>query len=144
MIMKSIILAITLAVATCRPSDLAHLEGDHHHEHHHEHEPVVNIVSQDFSAVYGYNFRAAFEADNGVSQTMTGAESENGGQEIVGGYKLTLPDGSVMEIEYVAGEQGFIVSSPTGHLPVAPAFEHPIPEHAQQQIDFALSQRNAG
>merc|ERR1712179_685825 len=116
--MKIIILAAFVALAAARPQfddDLA---------------PPVAIIREEADPIDGANFRHEFEADNGISQVMTGS------------YSFPLPDGTIATFNWVADANGFRVESPL--LPVAPQPEHPIPAHAQEQIDFANSQRAAG
>jgi len=73
---------------------------------------------------------------------MSGSADENGAQVMQGSYSFPLPDGTIATFNWVADANGFRVESPL--LPVAPQPEHPIPAHAQEQIDFANAQRAAG
>merc|ERR1712179_903284 len=128
--MKIIILAAFVALAAARPQfddDLA---------------PPVAIIREEADPIDGASFRHEFEADNGISQTMIGSADENGAQVMTGSYSFPLPDGTIAEFTWVADAAGFRVESPL--LPVAPVDPHPIPAHAQEQIDFAEAQRAAG
>merc|ERR1712212_201079 len=78
----------------------------------------VAILREESDPIDGANFRHEFEADNGISQSMVGSADENGAQVMSGSYSFPLP--------------------------VAPLPEHPVPAHAQEQIDFANAQRSAG
>merc|ERR1712198_247179 len=80
--------------------------------------PVVAIIREESDAIDGANFRHEFEADNGIVQSMQGSADENGASVMQGSYSFPLPD--------------------------APLPEHPVPAHAQEQIDFAQRQRDAG
>merc|ERR1712198_49136 len=90
----------------------------------------VAILREESDPIDGASFRHEFEADNGISQSMRGS------------YSFPLPDGSIATFNWVADALGFRVESPL--LPVAPLPEHPVPAHAQEQIDFAERQRAAG
>merc|ERR1711874_371633 len=102
----------------------------------------VAILREESDPIDGANFRHEFEADNGISQSMVGSADENGAQVMSGSYSFLLPDGTTATFNWVADANGFRVESPL--LPVAPQPEHPIPAHAQEQIDFANAQRAAG
>merc|ERR1712121_411994 len=102
----------------------------------------VAILREESGPIDGANFRHEFEADNGISQSMVGSADENGAQVMSGSYSFPLPDGIIATFNWVADALGFRVESPL--LPVAPLPEHPVPAHAQEQIDFAEAQRNAG
>jgi len=52
--------------------------------------------------------------------------------------RYTAPDGSLIEVTYVANEDGF---QPEGdHLPIAPEFPHEIPEFVLRQIAKAAEE----
>merc|ERR1711872_639779 len=104
--------------------------------------PPVAIIREASDPIDGANFRHEFEADNGISQSMVGSADENGAQVMSGSYSFPLPDGTIATFNWVADALGFRVESPL--LPVAPVPEHPVPAHAQEQIDFANAQRAAG
>ena len=105
-------------------------------------EEVVAIVREESDPIEGYNFRHEFEADNGLSQSMSGSADENGASVMRGTYSFPLPDGTIATVTWVADALGFRAESPL--LPVAPEAEHAIPAHAQEQIDFANAQQAAG
>ncbi|CAL4072407.1 unnamed protein product, partial [Meganyctiphanes norvegica] len=102
----------------------------------------VAIIREESDQIEGANFRHEFEADNGHTQSMVGSADENGAQVMTGSYSFPLPDGSIATFNWVADALGFRVESPL--LPVAVAAEHPVPAHAQEQIDFANAQQAAG
>merc|ERR1712128_395830 len=125
-----IIFAALVAFAAARPQEL-------------EEEPIpVAIIREESDPIDGANFRHEFEADNGISQSMVGSADESGAQVMSGSYSFPLPDGTIATFNWVADALGFRVESPL--LPVAPLPEHPVPAHAQEQIDFANQQRAAG
>merc|ERR1712055_2231 len=124
-----IIFAALVAIAAARPQ----LEED----------PVlVAIIREEADPIDGANFRHEFEADNGIAQSMVGSADESGAQVMSGSYSFPLPDGSIATFDWVADANGFRVESPL--LPVAPVNPHPIPEHVQEQINFANAQQAAG
>ncbi|XP_066943601.1 cuticle protein AM1274-like [Macrobrachium rosenbergii] len=78
-------------------------------------------------------FNFEFEGDNGIIVSGSGSPSgENGTVVQTGNYKYTSPDGTVVELTYVADEKGFQPQSDS--LPVAPEFPHPIPQFVLDQI----------
>merc|ERR1712212_1119784 len=105
-------------------------------------EDFVAILREESDPIEGANFRHEFEADNGLTQSMVGSADANGASVISGTYSFPLPDGSIAPFDWVADANGFRVESPL--LPVAPLPEHPIPAHAQEQIDYANAQQAAG
>merc|ERR1712042_259338 len=125
--MKIIIFAALFAFAAARPQ----FEED-----------FVAILREESDPIEGANFRHEFEADNGLTQSMVGSADANGASVISGTYSFPLPDGSIATFDWVADANGFRVESPL--LPVAPLPEHPIPAHAQEQIDYANAQQAAG
>merc|ERR1711915_465431 len=102
----------------------------------------VAILREESDPIEGANFRHEFEADNGLSQSLVGSADDSGAQVMSGSYSFPLPDGTIATFNWVADAAGFRVESPL--LPVAPLPEHPVPAHAQEQIDFAQAQRDAG
>merc|ERR1711862_138087 len=128
--MKLIIIAAFVALASTAPKPQ---EGDIEY---------IAIVREESDPIEGANFRHEFEADNGLSQSMVGSADESGAQVMSGSYSFPLPDGSIATFNWVADAAGFRVESPL--LPVAPLPEHPVPAHAQEQIDYANAQQAAG
>nr|XP_027239228.1 endocuticle structural glycoprotein SgAbd-2-like [Penaeus vannamei] len=63
------------------------------------------------------------ETANGISMSQSGSpDGPDGAIVKAGQYSYTAPDGSLIEIKFVANENGF---QPQGaHLPVAPEFPH--------------------
>merc|ERR1711872_578329 len=107
-----------------------------------EEAPFVAIIREDAEPINGANFRHEFEADNGIVQSMAGSADGTGAQVMSGSYSFPLPDGTIATFDWVADANGFRVESPL--LPVAPLPEHPIPAHAQEQIDYANAQQAQG
>ena len=127
-----IIFAALVTIAAARPQEL-------------EAEPIhVAIIREESDPIDGANFRHEFEADNGISQSMVGSADESGAQVMSGSYTFPLPDGAIATLEWVADAAGFRIVNESPLLPVAPVNPHPIPAHAQEQIDFSEAQRAAG
>ncbi|CAL4147841.1 unnamed protein product, partial [Meganyctiphanes norvegica] len=127
--MKLIIFAALVAFAAARPQF--------------EEEAIpVFVIREESDPIEGANFRHEFEADNGLSQSMVGSADENGAQVMTGSYSFPLPDGTIATFNWVADALGFRVESPL--LPVSVVAEHPVPAHAQEQIDFSNAQQAAG
>ena len=56
-------------------------------------------------------------------------------------HSYTAPDGTLVEMKFVADENGFQPES--NMLPVAPAFPHEIPQFVLDQIAFAAEEDDA-
>merc|ERR1719187_1143014 len=126
--MKIAILATFLALAAAAPRPDGSLE--------------VAELLRDARNQEGSVYNTAFEVDNGIIVEESG--SEDGVQ---GTYVWTAPNGDVVELRLVANEDGAVVESPSGHLPVAPLpveAIRPVPAHALEQIAFAAQQRADG
>merc|ERR1711962_1757403 len=126
--MKLIIIAtfVALAAAAPRPQE----------------EDFIAILREESDQIEGANFRHEFEAENGLTNSLVGSADESGASVMSGSYSFPLPDGSIATFNWVADAAGFRVESPL--LPVAPLPEHPVPAHAQEQIDFANAQQALG
>ncbi|CAL4233332.1 unnamed protein product, partial [Meganyctiphanes norvegica] len=103
-------------------------------------EPIA-ILSQ-VSAMDGPSFRHSYESQDGTAVEAVGSAGINGGSNIEGSYRFTAPSGELIEVRYIANENGALYSSPILPQQVLPI--HPVPEHALEQIRFAEQQRAAG
>lgn len=79
-----------------------------------------------------------YDTENGIhgeeSGQLLNAGSEAEAISVQGANSYTSPEGQVINLQYTAGEQGFV---PTGdHLPTPP----PIPEAIQRALAFIASQ----
>ncbi|XP_064093985.1 cuticle protein AMP1A-like [Macrobrachium nipponense] len=84
-----------------------------------------------------YNFD--FEAENGIKVSQAGSpDGDDGAVVKAGEYSYTAPDGTEVEVKFVADENGFQPQSDL--LPVAPEFPHPIPQFVLDQIAFAAEE----
>ncbi|KAL0266561.1 UNVERIFIED_CONTAM: hypothetical protein PYX00_009073 [Menopon gallinae] len=101
----------------------------------------IPIVSQTIDHNPDGSYRWSYETGNGIKAEETGTlkktnDPEN--PEVVvaqGGYSYTAPDGTVIQLSYVADDDGGF--QPVGnHLPTPP----PIPPAIQRALDFIASQ----
>ncbi|XP_011501510.1 PREDICTED: endocuticle structural glycoprotein ABD-4-like [Ceratosolen solmsi marchali] len=101
-------------------------------------EDTTNVVAILRQSADGPNpdgsYNWSYETENGSKAEESGSLREVGsGTEAIqarGTFSYTAPDGAVIELEYVADENGF---QPQGaHLPVAPV----IPEGIQRALDW--------
>ncbi|CAL4140673.1 unnamed protein product [Meganyctiphanes norvegica] len=105
-----------------------------------EDRPIAILRSD--SEMDGPNFRYGYESEDGTAVDAVGSEGFNGGTNIEGSYRFTLPSGEQVEVKYVANENGALYSSPI--LPQQVQAIHAIPAHALEQIRFAEEQRAQG
>merc|ERR1712198_770199 len=99
-------------------------------------------VTHDERYQEGASYNTNVEIDNGIVISESGDDDG-----VQGTYRFTAPNGEVVELRLVANENGAIVESPSGHLPVAPLpveAIHPIPEHALEAIELAAQLRASG
>ncbi|XP_050720574.1 cuticle protein AM1239-like [Eriocheir sinensis] len=74
------------------------------------------------------NFNYRFETTNGIAEQRTGVPGSAGQSNMQGAYSFTLPDGSRLELTFVADEGGYRPESSA--LPVAP----PVPAHVLETL----------
>ncbi|CAK1553599.1 unnamed protein product [Leptosia nina] len=97
-------------------------------------EPIP-ILRQDQVINPDGSYRWSYETANGITAEEAGSIKNQGipEQETLtaqGQYQYTAPDGQIIQLQYVADENGF---QPRGaHLPTPP----PIPEEIQRSLDF--------
>merc|ERR1711887_484518 len=108
--MKIIILSCLLAIVAAAPTP----DGSDEH---------IAILRDDRNLDDDGTYTFDFETESGISRSEQGALS------------FTFPDGESFELTFVADENGYQPQS--DHLPVAPAFPHPIPDFVLEQIEFA-------
>ncbi|XP_076055665.1 cuticle protein AMP4-like [Oratosquilla oratoria] len=83
-------------------------------------------------------FESSFEAGNGIKFSQTATAGAAGQSNSEGVFSYPDENGNVLEIRYVANENGF---QPQGaHLPVPPA----APAHVAELLRIAEEQRAAG
>ncbi|XP_071516056.1 cuticle protein CP14.6-like [Panulirus ornatus] len=83
------------------------------------------------------NFNVEVETGNGIALSRS-YSADDGAVVQAGQYSYTAPDGTPVVVKFVANEHGFQPQS--DHLPVAPAFPHPIPQFVLDQIAFAAQE----
>ncbi|KAK8745550.1 hypothetical protein OTU49_000258 [Cherax quadricarinatus] len=81
------------------------------------------------------NFKYDFETENGIKVSALGRPGSAGQSNIEGNYKFQTDDGAVVEVRYIADENGYRAESPSFPTP------HPLPAHAIEQIRFAEANR---
>ncbi|XP_066941712.1 cuticle protein AMP4-like [Macrobrachium rosenbergii] len=127
--MKIIIFIATLALASGRPQDLEDPEPVE----------VIEILRDERVQPEEGAYSFQVETENGIVQKEEGVAGTQGQTNVEGSFSYPLEDGTVVEVSYIADENGFQVQSPL--LPVAPEFPHPIPQFVLDQIAFAEEQR---
>ncbi|CAH1104435.1 unnamed protein product [Psylliodes chrysocephalus] len=94
----------------------------------------ARILSGNNEFNFDGTYQWSFQADNGISAQETSQIKNSNSQEPVeetqGNFEYTAPDGSSIQVRYIANEDGF---QPQGaHLPVAP----PIPVEIQRSLEW--------
>ncbi|CAH4027164.1 larval cuticle protein LCP-17-like [Pieris brassicae] len=118
---------VVLAVAVaCASADVSHILTPDNQV------PIVQFRSDSNPDGTGFNY--AYEAGNGIVQEAQGVvknpNTEDATLEVKGNVKYTAPDGTPVELYYVANEAGF---QPTGsHVPK-------VPEHVLRAQEYIAS-----
>ncbi|XP_064094023.1 cuticle protein AM1159-like [Macrobrachium nipponense] len=129
--MKLIVLAAVMVVASAAPS--LYTDADRQRDN------QAAIVKDERLSEDDGRYNVDVETANGIVLSQSGSPvGESGAIGSAGQYSYTAPDGTVVEMKYVANENGFQPESP--FLPVAPEFPHPIPQFVLDQIAFAAEQ----
>ncbi|XP_059053388.1 larval cuticle protein LCP-17-like [Achroia grisella] len=120
-----IILAVALVSAHADVSHIVKSGGD---------EASASVVRSGYDISPEGAFQYEYETSNGISGQADGVvkngNSDNPALEIKGGVRYTAPDGSPIDLSYIANENGY---QPQGsHIPVPP----PIPEAIQRSLDY--------
>ncbi|XP_072395443.1 endocuticle structural glycoprotein SgAbd-2-like isoform X1 [Diabrotica undecimpunctata] len=94
----------------------------------------ARIISGDADVNTDGSYKWSFQSDNGISAQEVGqtknANSQEPIEEAQGNFQYTAPDGSPIQVSYIANENGF---QPNGaHLPVAP----PIPIEILRSLEW--------
>lgn len=105
--MKIAILILLVGIAAAAPAKDASL--------------LQENFARDDHGQYSYNFLTG----DGVARTEQGSLVPNreGTANVLvqkGGYRYLLPNGELVEVNYIADENGFRVISGSGHLPTPP------------------------
>ncbi|XP_047469454.1 uncharacterized protein LOC125025484 [Penaeus chinensis] len=99
---------------------------------------VVPIVKDERVTNEDGSYTVDVETGNGIIASEAGSLNSEGAIVKSGHYSYIAPDGSVIEVKFVADENGFQAESDA--LPVAPEFPHEIPEFVLRQIEFAAEE----
>ncbi|KAJ8936982.1 hypothetical protein NQ314_012064 [Rhamnusium bicolor] len=104
-------------------------------------EPIP-IVSQEQEVNFDGSYKFAYKTGNGIDAEEQGLLKNAGSpdaevQEVSGSFSYTAPDGTPIQLTYIANEEGF---QPQGaHLPVAPVDDNtppPIPAAIQRSLEY--------
>ncbi|CAH2007990.1 unnamed protein product [Acanthoscelides obtectus] len=104
-------------------------------------EPIP-ILRQDAEVNFDGTFRSSYETGNGISvqeqgQLKNAGNKDAEAEEVQGGFQYTAPDGTPIQLTYIANENGF---QPQGaHLPVAPVDDKtppPIPAAILRSLEY--------
>lgn len=100
-------------------------------------EPIP-IIAQDAEVNFDGSYHSNYETGNGISAQEQGV-LKNAGQkdaeaeEVQGSFQYTAPDGTPIQLQYIANENGF---QPQGnHLPVAPT-PPPVPAAILRALEW--------
>nr|XP_053639588.1 cuticle protein AM/CP1114-like [Cherax quadricarinatus] len=130
------VLAVLAAVATAAPQGYSAPAAPSRYDDSRE---VVPILKDDRVHEDDGRYNLDVETGNGISLSQSGAPSGPEGAVVKAGqYSYTAPDGSHIQVKFVADENGYQPQSDV--LPVAPVFPHPIPEFVLEQIAFAAEE----
>ncbi|XP_068633707.1 larval cuticle protein LCP-17-like [Battus philenor] len=118
-------LYVLVAAIAWVSADVAHVQID---------ESQAPIVRSDFDSSPDGAFQYVYETGNGIAAQAEGVvknpNSEAATLEVKGSYRYSAPDGSPVELSYVANEDGY---QPSGsHLPVPP----PVPELILRSLQY--------
>ncbi|VVC95672.1 unnamed protein product [Leptidea sinapis] len=105
---------IVLAVVACASADVSHIVPSADYQ--------VPIVRSTYEQSPEGNFQYAYETGNGIISQADGVvknpNSESASLEVKGSVRYTSPDGTPVELTYLADETGF---HPSGsHVPQIP------------------------
>ncbi|KAK8740173.1 hypothetical protein OTU49_003078, partial [Cherax quadricarinatus] len=128
------IIAILATLAASAPQDSYRAPHQESRE-----DEVVPILRDERVHDEDGKFNFEIETGNGISISQAGLPDDDSGAVIKAGkYSYTAPDGTLVEVKFVADENGFQPHS--DHLPVAPEFPHPIPQFVLDQIIKAAAE----
>ncbi|KAL4707783.1 hypothetical protein ACJJTC_001729 [Scirpophaga incertulas] len=118
-------LIVFIALVAAGSADVSHLVSDEH---------SAPIVRSNYDISPEGSFQYEYETGNHIVAQAQGvvknSNSDNPALEVQGAYSYTSPDGTPVQLSYVANEDGY---QPQGsHLPVAP----PVPAAIQRSLDY--------
>ncbi|CAL4063300.1 unnamed protein product [Meganyctiphanes norvegica] len=102
--------------------------------------PFYSIVRYDAAPPLNGAYNFVFETENNIRQAEEGVPGNNaeGSTVVQGTYSYALDDGSVVEVRYIADENGYRAESPI--LPLSPAN----PAHVEDLIRKAQEEDAQG
>ncbi|KAK8389262.1 hypothetical protein O3P69_020894 [Scylla paramamosain] len=132
--MKFVIIAALVAVAFAAPDRPynTYASGSGSSEE-------AEILQHDFDLQDDGSYKLDVKTSNGISVSEQGRpEGPEGAVVTSGVFSYTAPDGTPVEVKFVADAGGFQPDSDL--LPVAPEFPHPIPQFVLDQIAKAAEE----
>lgn len=86
----------------------------------------IPILRQDADVNFDGSYYSSFETGNGIVAEERGTLKNAGvkdaeAEEVVGSVSYTAPDGTPIQLKYVANENGYVAEG--AHLPVAPVYD---------------------
>lgn len=83
----------------------------------------IPILRQDADVSFDGSYHSSFETGNGIVVEEHGVLKNPGvkdaeAEEVVGSVSYTAPDGNLIQLRYIANENGYVAEG--AHLPVAP------------------------
>ncbi|XP_071516031.1 cuticle protein AMP1A-like [Panulirus ornatus] len=100
---------------------------------------MVPILRDDRVFEVDGRYTVDVETGDGIVLSQSGSPTGPDGSVVKAGqYSYTAPDGTFVEMKFVADANGYQPQSDL--LPVAPAFPHPIPQFVLDQIAFAAEE----
>ncbi|XP_063855092.1 cuticle protein AMP1A-like [Scylla paramamosain] len=129
--MKFVIIAALAAVALAAPRP-EYADSEESKEH-------IPILRDDRVHEDDGRYNLDVETGNGIFLSQSGSPDGPDGSVVKSGvFSYTAPDGTPVEVKFVADENGYQPESAL--LPVAPAFPHPIPQFVLDQIAKAAEE----
>ncbi|XP_039294333.1 endocuticle structural glycoprotein ABD-4-like isoform X2 [Nilaparvata lugens] len=136
--MKFLITLVSALCAVAFVSAAPQFRGNQPQPQQPQSSPVIAIVRQAQDGPnYDGRFNYQYETENGI-QTSASGDLKNAGTPdealvIQGSYSYTAPDGTPIQVTYVADETGFHAEG--AHLPTPP----PIPEAIAKSLEYLRS-----
>ncbi|XP_050700802.1 cuticle protein AMP1A-like isoform X14 [Eriocheir sinensis] len=133
--MKFVILAALAAVALAAPRPDKPTYGSFSAES----AEFIPILKDERVQEDDGRYNLDIETGNGIFLSQSGSPDGPDGAVVKSGvYSYTAPDGTPVEVKFVADANGYQPQSDL--LPVAPAFPHPIPQFVLDQIAKAAAE----
>jgi len=131
--MKLLIILVSVAVAAARPDS----------NYPNSKEEVIAILRDDRIQPKEGSYAFDFETADGILRSEAGESDTSSGAVVQAGQvSYPLPDGTLFELKYVAGENGYQPQS--DFLPTPPPFPFKLPPFVIEQIERAERERAAG